>query len=271
MVSGNSDSSILLWRRDEESEAPILLGKHDNWVNSVAFGPDSKRLVSGGDDNTVRQWDLASDARGRILGEHPSQVIAVEFSPEGDRIASASKDGTVRIWQSETGKLVKELKVGDRNVVWDVAFDPNGERLAIALENRTDKLGEVWLWDMVTERLLGQPLGRHEYSSRTVAFCPQGGQLASAGGDTTVRLWDIETGRSLGEPLRTSGIVSDVAYSPDCKWLAVAGQDEAIWLWDMDLHTRACHIANREFTHDEWIRYLGEGEPYKQVCASSAQ
>ena len=74
-------------------------------VNSVAFSPDGRRIVSGGADNTVRVWDADTGQRiGQPLTGHTDGVTSVAFSPDGTRIASGSGDKTVRLWDAATGQ-----------------------------------------------------------------------------------------------------------------------------------------------------------------------
>ncbi|KAG9229948.1 hypothetical protein BJ875DRAFT_521629 [Amylocarpus encephaloides] len=56
---------------------------HGAWVESVAFSPDGKQVVSSSGDRTVRLWDAATGAGLQALEGHGDGVRSVAFSPDG--------------------------------------------------------------------------------------------------------------------------------------------------------------------------------------------
>jgi WD40 repeat protein len=261
LASGSQDKTIRLWDVTTQTIIGTFQG-HNKGVTSVAFSPDGQRLASASLDTTVILWDVAKKMliEPPLLG-HRNKVNSVAFSPDGKRLASAGWDGNVKLWDVEMRKPIDQIQNG--TPVHGVAFHPTKNMLACASYDYTVKL-----WNVGTQELIGN-LPAHSYVVHDVVFSPDGKKLASASADDSVIVWDVEKQAPIGQPLQGhENDVLSVAFSPDGQTLASASLDNTVILWDMDLQSwleKACRIAGRNLTLDEWKQYLGD-KPFEKTC-----
>ena len=97
-------------------------------MESIAFSPNSKQVVSGSRDTIVRLWDAAIGATLQILEGHSNYVFSIAFSLDGKQIISGSRDNTVQFWDAATGATLQTLK-GYSSYVNSVAFSPDSNLL----------------------------------------------------------------------------------------------------------------------------------------------
>jgi WD40 repeat protein len=68
---------------------------HSHWVESVAFSPDGKLVVSGSGDRTAAWlWGVETGAARQTLEGHSGWIKSVAFSPDGKLVVLASGDNT---------------------------------------------------------------------------------------------------------------------------------------------------------------------------------
>ena len=87
----------------DESARAVDVAGHRGAVLASGFSADGTRLVSGGDDGTVRVWDARTGDPLLTLEGHRGGVWASGFSADGTRLVSGGDDGTVRVWDARTG------------------------------------------------------------------------------------------------------------------------------------------------------------------------
>jgi WD40 repeat protein len=239
---------------------------HEGGVHALAFTADSRRLISGGEDKTIRFWDIdtGKELTKLVNGSRRSRGATLAVARDGKTLATNGDNG-IRIWDLATGKVSKEIagfaperlafapngkiaaSAAYRNLaLWDMAsgkeirrvpvknnmswssfvFSPDSKTLA-ALRG-----SEVRLWKVATGEELPRPPA-HEKDVLSVTFDPSGKTVLSGGWDGDIRLWDAASGAPLKALTEHKGYVRSAVFSPDGRSIISGAGDNSIRVWDV--------------------------------------
>ena len=148
-----------------------------------------KKIVSGGQDMSVRVWSLDTWKCLAVLEGHTGVVRGVAI--QGDVVVSCSQDTSVRVW-SVRGKREKRVLQGHDADVRGVALSGDG---LTAVSCSFDK--SVVVWD-VKKGMLRERHEGHTDKVFGVALDRKGTRAVSCSWDMSLRVWD--TGRLGARP-----------------------------------------------------------------------
>jgi len=82
---------------------------HVKRIVSGDFSPNGFRVATGGDDHSVRIWDLRSKACSYVLPAHSNLISECKFDATGEALLTASFDGTARVWGCRDWRLLSTM------------------------------------------------------------------------------------------------------------------------------------------------------------------
>jgi WD40 repeat protein len=152
-------------------------------------------------------------------------VFSTAFAPDNSLLAMAGY-GQITLWNLKT--LTREHSLeGHTDLVWDLAWTPDGGILASASQD-----GTVILWETETYK---QVALLETGPASSLDFSPDGSQLVIGTGAGEVQLWDVADVELMDTLVSsTSSPVNSVDWSPNGAVIASGVFSGQIYIWDAD-------------------------------------
>ncbi|EMP36093.1 Protein FAN [Chelonia mydas] len=106
LVSGTKEGTISIW---DVTTATMLhqLSCHSGTVYDAAFSPDSRHLLSTGEDGCFKVIDVQT---GMLISSMASEQPQRCFKWDGHTVLSGSQSGELLVWDLLAGKVIERIK-----------------------------------------------------------------------------------------------------------------------------------------------------------------
>jgi WD40 repeat protein len=277
------------WQRKLDSGV-TLLNVHTHMGTMSMLSPFGPQIITMGQDNVVRMWDLTT-GRELLTLRHPGNIYWVGMSVDGRVIITSSGTG-IRLWDVSNGHCLNTIMgTGKIELCTDTSRDvPRIETVGthIIRINIAGLRGQ-WLvdrrvcnndstsldvmadgqWKLIktsknTLRVWNNKANRssgavdHGDTLYAAAFSPDGSQIVTCGRDHTAKIWDTETQRLLLTLQGHRDAVRMAAYSPDGRHVVTVGDDRLGIVWDVLTGEQLATLKGHD-DRIEWVCYTPDG------------
>jgi WD40 repeat protein len=239
-AAGGKDGTMTVYQVDAGGRfSRLCTVQHRNWVTSVAFSPDSKRVASvgmadtGDEDDGIRISEISAGETCGPLGSPINVkggiIRALAYQPGGNTIAWSNRAG--EIWLADLDGELKPIQLPQLHTagVEEIDFSASGKFLASAGRD-----GRVVVWNVASHRV-ERVLREAGPSLFTVKFAPDDKLIAAGGAQDTIQVWDTSRpkGSELVKTLPVIGGSNRLAFKQDGSLLAVGSDGRYISMWSV--------------------------------------
>lgn len=173
-------------------------------ASAIVISADGQTLVSGGQDKTIKVWELQTGKLKKTLRSDSGAINDLAIAPDGKTVVSGSGDRLVRIWDLTSDQPPQILKGHSGNVT-HVHISSDGK--TIMSRDRGDS-PEIKIWDMAT----GKQKARLPYIHFD-DISPDGKNVLITLPSSKLVAWDVATNQQqvlqqFFDPTLDSGLIS---------------------------------------------------------------
>ncbi|KAK7281987.1 hypothetical protein RIF29_10418 [Crotalaria pallida] len=254
---------------------------HEGGCASILFEHNSSKLITGGQDRSVKLWDTNTGSLSSNLHGCLGSVLDLAITHDNQSVIAASSSNNLYVWDLNSGRVHHTLtghtdkvctvdvsKVSSRHVVsaaydrtikvWDLAkgyctntliFPSNCNALCFSMDGQTIFSGHVdgnlRLWDIQTGKLLSAVVA-HSLAVTSISVSRNGNVVLTSGRDNLHNLYDVRslevTGTLRAAGNRVASNWSRSCISPDDNHVAAGSADGSVYIWSISKADTVCNL-----------------------------
>jgi len=264
LACGSNSAIIRILPVSGQGEMLELTG-HTDRIKSLVFTPDNNKLVSAGVDGQVILWDL-EQKQPKILVISDEAINSVDISVSGKYLVAGSENGILHMWNMEDNTRINSANTENGSI--EIVRFRDNINYAVGYHSGLLEIRNA------EEGIITRSMTAHSSGITSICFNTSLNQMATSSQGGFIRIWNYN---DLTEPPVSlddnDGMVYALAYSPDGKYLLSGSEGKTE---NKNLISRAshvdymaqnmCQLTSRNFTVEEWWRYVGRDIEYQETC-----
>ena len=234
LALGDAENNVLIFSIETKSLVSILK-QHTNIVSSILFTNDSKRLISGGFDKLLCNWDLE---KFQLINkfDHPSKdnetdemIVSLAMDPDESMIAVGFMSGSVGIYDPSFNEPMISFKAHEEHLL-DVAISPFDFSIATGSHDKSAKV-----WNLRGPAKCKSTFPNHQNWVLSVCFSSKTPILFTGSKDEKIRAYSYPKNEHLFEIEAHKNTLFEIAHHPTQNLFIACSGDGLVCVWEYDI------------------------------------
>uniref|UniRef100_A0A7N0U884 Uncharacterized protein n=1 Tax=Kalanchoe fedtschenkoi TaxID=63787 RepID=A0A7N0U884_KALFE len=231
LASSSSDCTAIIWKVLEDGGSTLVhvLESHQKPVSFLAWSPDDTKLLTCGNGEVLKLWDVETGTCRHTFGDHDFIVSSCAWFPDSKRFVSGSSDPEkgICMWDCN-GNELKAWRGMRMPKVLDLAVTPNGQSLISIF---SDKEIRILNMESNSEKIISE-----EHAITSLSISADSKFLMVNLNSQEIHMWDVAG--EWKKPLRYTGhkqfkyVIRSCFGGFNCMFVASGSEDSQVYIWN---------------------------------------
>ncbi|KAJ4832303.1 hypothetical protein Tsubulata_008649 [Turnera subulata] len=231
LASSSSDCTAIIWEVLEDGSVTFkhTLRSHQNPVSFVSWSPDDTMLLTCGNMEVLKLWDVETGTCKHTFGDPGFIISSCAWFPESKMLVCGSSEPEKGICMLDCdGNDIKAWRGVRMPKVLDLAVTPDGENLISVLAEK-----EIRIWNIRTN---AEQVIMEEHPITSLSISADSKFFIVNLNSQEIHLWDIA--RKWEKPFKYTGhkqhkyVIRSCFGGLNSSFIASGSEDSQVYIWN---------------------------------------